>query len=78
MTTFENREHEVNDENLHAEEHAYAENAGHVSGTENTHRPIPEALGEHRDGESVGEWLRNDLEQTKQDLHMGGHKDETR
>ena len=33
---------------------------------------VAEGLGEHRPGESVGEWLRNDLEQTKADLHIGG------
>jgi hypothetical protein len=33
---------------------------------------VAESLGEHRPGESVGEWLRNDLEQTKADLHIGG------
>lgn len=33
---------------------------------------VAEGLGEHRPGESVGEWLRADLEQTKADLHIGG------
>lgn len=33
---------------------------------------VGEGLGEHRPGESLGEWLRNDLEQTKADLHIGG------
>jgi hypothetical protein len=33
---------------------------------------VAEGLGEHRPGESLGEWLRNDLEQTKADLHIGG------
>lgn len=36
--------------------------------------PVPEALGEHREGESLGEWLRNDWEQTKHDLHIGDSK----
>jgi len=39
--------------------------------TADPNQPVPEALGEHRDGESIGEWLRNDWEQTKQDLHLG-------
>lgn len=33
---------------------------------------VAEGLGEHRPGESIGEWLRNDLERTKADLHIGG------
>jgi hypothetical protein len=33
---------------------------------------VGEGLSEHRPGESLGEWLRNDLEQTKADLHIGG------
>lgn len=39
--------------------------------TPDPNQPVPEALGEHREGESIGEWLRNDWEQTKQDLHLG-------
>lgn len=38
-----------------------------------TDRPaVPEGLTEHKDGESVKEWLKNDWEQTKEDLHLGG------
>lgn len=36
--------------------------------------PVPEGLGEHREGESLKEWLANDLEQTKKDLHIGHDK----
>lgn len=36
--------------------------------------PRAESLGEHKDGEDAGQWLRNDLEQTKEDLHIGGNK----
>lgn len=35
--------------------------------------PVPEGLLHHHAGESVGEWFRNDLEQTKEDLHLGHH-----
>ncbi|MBC9704242.1 MAG: hypothetical protein H9W81_04335 [Enterococcus sp.] len=35
----------------------------------------PESLGEHKDGEDAGQWLRNDLEQTKQDVHIGGSRE---
>lgn len=32
---------------------------------------VPEGLTEHKDGESAGEWLKNDAAQTKEDLHIG-------
>lgn len=31
----------------------------------------PEGLSEHDKGESAGEWLKSDAEQTKEDLHIG-------
>lgn len=31
---------------------------------------VPEGMTEHKDGESVKEWLKNDWEQTKKDLHL--------
>lgn len=37
--------------------------------------PRPEKLGEHKDGEDTGQWIRNDFEQTKQDLHIGGKRE---
>lgn len=33
---------------------------------------VGEGISEHKPGESLGEWLRNDLERTKADLHIGG------
>jgi hypothetical protein len=38
---------------------------------------VAEGLGEHKPGESLGEWLRNDLAQTMEDFHIGkAHKKE--
>lgn len=40
---------------------------------DNAERPVVgEGISEHKPGESLGEWLRNDLERTKADLHIGG------
>lgn len=33
--------------------------------------PRSEGLGEHKEGEDAGQWIRNDLEQTKEDLNVG-------
>lgn len=43
-----------------------ASHEGHVEG---------ESLGEHKPGESVKEWLAADLQQTKEDLHIGKKHD---
>jgi hypothetical protein len=59
-------------EELHEEDHDVPVVGHHDEHDVAGDQPVPEALGEHRDGESVGEWLRNDWEQTKQDLHLGG------
>lgn len=45
-----------------------------VSHDDQSFHPVPEGLGEHREGESLKEWLANDLEQTKKDLHIGHDK----
>ena len=38
---------------------------------------VAEGITEHKPGESLGEWLRNDLAQTMEDFGIGGaHKDE--
>lgn len=38
--------------------------------------PVPEGMLHHHAGESLGEWLKNDLEKTKEDLHLGHYNRE--
>lgn len=54
------------DENRHHEEVTPQDNHDAVD-----ERPaVPEGMTEHKDGESVKDWLKNDWEQTKKDLHL--------
>lgn len=58
----------------------YTENHHDATDVKDSAPVVPEGLTEHKDGESVKEWLKNDWEQTKEDLHLGNkdkdkHKD---
>lgn len=77
---LDTRHHEENV--FDADEHVFDDEGGAVPAHDEavaTHddksfHPVPEGLGEHREGESLKEWLANDLEQTKKDLHIGHDK----
>ena len=74
MTTLKHEERNNANNHLSAEGYAQENGAGQDRVHEEAHRPIPEGLSEHQPGESIGEWLRNDLEQTKEDLHFARKK----
>lgn len=62
------------DEHVLDEENEVPRHDEDVTHDDKTFHPVPEGLGEHREGESLKEWLANDLEQTKKDLHIGHDK----
>lgn len=64
----------VTDEHVLDDTEGGAHEGNQSSHDDKTFHPVPESLGEHREGESLKEWLANDLEQTKKDLHIGHDK----